>query len=61
VGADGIRADRATIPAGKRYSTYGWEQSRYNFWIDEPACAPLIAKTPKTRRTIHIGIGVPCP
>jgi hypothetical protein len=61
VGADGVRADRATIPAGKRYSAYGWDQSRHNFWIDEPACAPLIVRTPKTKRTIHIGIGVSCP
>lgn len=30
------------------------------YWIDEPACAPLIVKTEGSARRVRLGIGAPC-
>jgi hypothetical protein len=60
-GRNGERSDRLIVPRCKFLVAYGWNLSLNSFWIDEPACAPLIVKTHRSTRTIHLPIGTPCP
>jgi hypothetical protein len=62
VGArNGDRADGATVPSCKELYAYGWNLSFNSFWIDKPACAPIIVKTGRAKRTVHLRLGAPCP
>jgi hypothetical protein len=42
-------------PGGK------WLAYAGGYWIDHPACVPIIVKAGGKQQTVHIGIGTPCP
>jgi hypothetical protein len=58
---DLARSMRRSLQCAGKDLSGGWNQSVYNFWIDKPTCAALVVKTRKATRTIHLGIGTPCP
>jgi len=39
----------------------GWLAYAGGFWIDHPACVPIIVRTGGKQREVHIGVGTPCP
>jgi hypothetical protein len=42
-------------PGGK------WLAYAGGYWIDHPACVPIIVRAGSKQQTVHIGIGTPCP
>jgi hypothetical protein len=38
-----------------------WLAFAGGFWIDQPACVPLLVKTASQQQTVQIGLGAPCP
>ena len=39
----------------------GWLAYAGGYWIDHPACVPIIVRTGGKQQQVHIGIGTPCP
>jgi hypothetical protein len=39
----------------------GWLAYPGGYWIDHPACVPLIVKAGTRQQEVHIGLGTPCP
>ena len=39
----------------------GWLAYAGGYWIDHPACVPIIVRAGGKQQTVHIGIGTPCP
>jgi len=39
----------------------GWLAYAGGYWIDHPACVPIIVRAGGQQQTVHIGIGTPCP
>ena len=39
----------------------GWLAYAGGYWIDHPACVPIIVRAGGEQQTVHIGIGTPCP
>lgn len=39
----------------------GWLSYPGGYWIDHPACVPLVVKTGDHQQQVHIGIGTSCP
>jgi hypothetical protein len=40
---------------------HGWLAYAGGYWIDHPACVPIIVRAGGKQQTVHIGIGTPCP
>jgi hypothetical protein len=38
-----------------------WLAYAGGYWIDHPACVPIIVRAGGKQQTVHIGIGTPCP
>lgn len=61
----GRNGDRATarvkIPSCQgRPGRYAWSAVGMSVGVDQSSCVPIIVKTAKHERTVHVGIGVPC-
>jgi hypothetical protein len=59
-GLPGMPSHRVAVnscpsPGGK------WLAYAGGYWIDHPACVPIIVKAGGKQQTVHIGIGTPCP
>jgi hypothetical protein len=39
----------------------GWLAYAGGYWIDHPACVPIIVRAGGKQQTVHIGLGTPCP
>jgi hypothetical protein len=39
----------------------GWLAYAGGYWIDQPACVPIIVRTGSKQTEVHIGVGTPCP
>jgi len=39
----------------------GWLAYPGGYWIDHPACVPIIVKAGDKQQQVHIGVGAPCP
>jgi hypothetical protein len=39
----------------------GWLAYAGGYWIDHPACVPIIVRAGGKQREVHIGVGTPCP
>lgn len=39
----------------------GWLAYAGGYWIDHPACVPIIVRAGGRQQTVHIGLGTPCP
>ncbi|MBO0821755.1 MAG: hypothetical protein J2P26_13005, partial [Nocardiopsaceae bacterium] len=39
----------------------GWLAYAGGYWIDHPACVPIIVKAGGRQQEVHIGLGTPCP
>jgi hypothetical protein len=39
----------------------GWLAYAGGYWIDHPACVPIIVRSGGRQQTVHIGLGTPCP
>ena len=39
----------------------GWLAYAGGFWIDRPACVPIIVRAGGQQQEVHIGLGTPCP
>ena len=46
---------------GSRPEGGKWLAYAGGYWIDHPACVPIIVRTGGKQQTVHIGIGTPCP
>lgn len=59
---NGVRAtERLEIPSCPGVQgRYAWLVYLGSFWVEKPACVPIIVKTAKSSRRVHIGIGMPC-
>jgi hypothetical protein len=38
-----------------------WLAYAGGYWIDHPACVPIIVRAGSKQQTVHIGLGTPCP
>ena len=45
-----------TNPGGDRWLAYAG-----GYWVEHPACVPLVVKTGSTQQQVHIGVGAACP
>jgi hypothetical protein len=59
-GLPGMPSHRVVVnscpnPGGK------WLAYAGGYWIDHPACVPIIVRAGGKQQTVHIGIGTPCP
>jgi hypothetical protein len=39
----------------------GWLAYAGGYWIDHPACVPIIVRAGSKQQEVHIGVGTPCP
>jgi hypothetical protein len=39
----------------------GWLAYAGGYWIDHPACVPIIVRAGGKQQEVHIGLGTPCP
>jgi hypothetical protein len=39
----------------------GWLAYAGGYWIDHPACVPIIVRAGGKQQEVHIGVGTPCP
>jgi hypothetical protein len=39
----------------------GWLAYAGGYWIDHPACVPIIVRAGNKQQEVHIGVGTPCP
>ena len=39
----------------------GWLAYPGGYWVDHPACVPLIVKAGNNQQQVHIGVGTACP
>jgi hypothetical protein len=39
----------------------GWLAYAGGYWIDHPACVPIIVRAGGKQQEVHIGVGAPCP
>ena len=59
-GAPGTPSHRVLV--GNCASTGGgWLAYAGGFWIDHPACVPVIVRAGGKQRQVHIGVGTTCP
>lgn len=60
-GAPSTPTDRVVIPNCAPAAGSGWLAYVGGYWIDYPACVPLIVKVGAREQQVHIGLGTPCP
>lgn len=51
-----VLVDKCANPAGT-----GWLAYAGGYWIDHPACVPIIVKAGGRQQTVHVGVGAACP
>lgn len=51
-----VDVSNCASPGGGR-----WLAIAGGYWIDHPACVPIIVRAGGKQQTVHIGIGTPCP
>lgn len=39
----------------------GWLSYAGGYWVDHPACVPIIVTAGAHQRRVHVGLGTPCP
>jgi len=39
----------------------GWLAYAGGYWVDHPACVPIIVRAGGNQQEVHIGVGTPCP
>lgn len=60
-GAPSAPTTRLTVAACPNPGGTGWLAYAGGYWIDRPACVPLIVKAGGEEQRVHIGLGTACP
>jgi len=65
-GNPGTRTTNVGMPSGMPGREADGSQGPWlvfpgGFWVDQPACVPLIVRSGDTEQTVHIGVGAACP
>jgi hypothetical protein len=50
-----IDVDRCAAPGS------GWSAFAGGYWVDRPACLPVVVRSHGDQATVHVGIGTACP
>jgi len=60
-GAPAAPSHRLLVPNCANPGDAGWLAYAGGYWIDHPACVPLIVKAGGKQQQVHIGLGIACP
>jgi hypothetical protein len=60
-GAPSVPTSRLTVTDCPNPGGSGWLVYPGGYWIDHPACVPLIVKADGKEQQVHIGLGTACP
>jgi hypothetical protein len=60
-GTPSTPSQRIVVSNCPRAGKSEWLAYPGGYWVDHPACAPLIVKTDGKEQQVHVGLGTPCP